>query len=121
DTWDYYQNGRLIRRERDSDGDGIIDQWWQFDPNNPKCATVSSDRNADGKPDPDSVVDLCGESYGAPPKAPPGATPSASASAAPSAPPPAMRPETLRTAGSASPSASPAPPAPSATKPDPKK
>jgi len=96
DTWDYYENGRLVKRERDSDGDGIIDQWWSFNnPANPKCAIVASDRNADGKPDPDSVVDLCGESYGAPKGAAPGAAPApgatpnapaASASAAASAP-----------------------------------
>ena len=42
DTWDYYENGRLVRRERDSDGDGIIDQWWTFNnPANPKCAIVA--------------------------------------------------------------------------------
>jgi hypothetical protein len=67
DTWDYYEGGRLVRRERDSDGDKIIDQWWQFNnPTDPKCAVVATDQNADGKPDPGSVVDLCGESYGAP-------------------------------------------------------
>jgi len=62
DTWDYYQNGVLARRERDSDGDAIIDQWWQFyDPARPKCATVAVDHNADGKPDADGQVDLCNE------------------------------------------------------------
>jgi hypothetical protein len=89
DTWDYYENGRLVKRERDSDGDGIIDQWWQFNnPAKPNCAIVASDRNADGKPDPDSVVDLCGESYGAPKTAAPGAPPPAAAPA-PGAPAPA--------------------------------
>jgi hypothetical protein len=96
DTWDYYEGGHLARRERDSDGDGIVDQWWTFNnPNNPKCAVVASDRNADGKPDPDSVVDLCGEQYSAPkPPATPApsgsaaAPPVPSASAAPPAPPP---------------------------------
>ena len=84
DTWDFYEGPRLTKRERDTDGDGIIDQWWTYNnPTNPKCAVVASDRNADGKPDPDSVVDLCGESYTAPkdPAAPPGA----SVGAAPSA------------------------------------
>lgn len=72
DTWDYYEGPRLVRRERDSDGDGIIDQWWQFNnPNDAKCAVVASDQNADGKPDPNSVVDLCAESYGAPKAAAP--------------------------------------------------
>lgn len=120
DTWDFYQNGVLVRRERDSDGDEIIDQWWQFNnPQNPKCAVVSSDRNADGKPDPDSVVDLCGESYGAAPAtapvAPPASStaPSGTAPGAPGAPgaPPAGAP-------APSPSSSSGPPA---TKPDPKK
>jgi hypothetical protein len=82
DTWDYYENGVLTKRERDSDGDGIVDQWWTFNnPTNPKCAVVASDTNADGKPDPDSVVDLCGDQYGTP-KAP---APASSASVAPAA------------------------------------
>lgn len=92
DTWDHYEGGRLVRRERDSDGDGIVDQWWNFNnPAKPRCAVVASDRNADGKPDPESVVDLCGDSYGAPKLGPaPGAPPPASAapSAAPAVPPP---------------------------------
>jgi hypothetical protein len=115
DTWDYYEGGRLVRRERDSDGDGIVDQWWTFNnPANPKCAVVAVDRNADGKPDPESVVDLCGESYGAPAKAPaPGAPPAASAapSAAPAAPPatPVAAPPVPPPSASA---VAPAPPAP---------
>lgn len=95
DTWDHYEGGRLAKRERDSDGDGIVDQWWTFNnPQNPRCAIVASDRNADGKPDPESVVDLCGESYGAPKLAPPPPSPSAAPKAAPppgavtAAPPP---------------------------------
>ncbi len=110
DTWDYYEAGRLVKRERDTDGDSIIDQWWTYNnPANPKCAIVASDRNADGKPDPDSVVDLCGEAYTAPkdPSAPAPVTsasarPAASASA-PVAPPPSA--------------VVPAPPAPSASAP----
>jgi len=72
DTWDYYSGGRIVQRERDSDGDNIIDQWWQFNsPTDPRCALVASDRNADGKPDTDSIVDLCGASYVAPGEAKP--------------------------------------------------
>ena len=111
DTWDHYEGGRLVRRERDSDGDAIVDQWWQFNnPQNPKCAVVATDRNADGKPDPESVVDLCAESYGG--KAPPSAAPTAAPTAGPAAPPAAPP------AGSAAPPAAPptaaasAPPAP---------
>ncbi len=107
DTWDYYDGGRLARRERDSDGDKIIDQWWQFNnPSKPACAVVASDRNADGKPDPDGVVDLCGESYGAPPSAPAPAAPGSSTAAAGSASAP--------TAAASAPGAPPAPSAPSA-------
>lgn len=110
DTWDYYENDRIVRRERDSDGDGVVDQWWQFnDPTNPKCAIVASDQNADGKPDPDSVVDLCNDQYK--PGGVPGATaaPSASAAAssAPSAAPAASAAPSA--AASAAPSAAPAP------------
>lgn len=90
DTWDYYQGGALVRRERDSDGDAIIDQWWTFyDPARPRCATVASDRNADGKPDADSQVDLCGTGYVSPGAAPVPGAPSAPApgAAQPAAPP----------------------------------
>jgi hypothetical protein len=84
DTWDYYEGGRLARRERDSSGDGNIDQWWNFNrPDDPKCAVVASDANADGQPDPGTEVDLCGESYKAPTAAP------ASAEASPPPPAPA--------------------------------
>lgn len=91
DTWDYYEKGRLVRRERDSDGDAIIDQWWDFNnAANPRCAVVATDQNADGKPDPNSVVDLCGASYGAPAAtASPGAPATAPAPAPAAAPVPA--------------------------------
>jgi len=90
DTWDYYEGPRLARRERDSDGDGLVDQWWSFnDPTDPHCAAVASDRNVDGKPDPDNIVDLCADARAAKanpdfPSAPP--KPSAPAPSAPSAP-----------------------------------
>lgn len=122
DTWDYYEGDRLARRERDSDADGIVDQWWTFNnPTNPKCAVVATDANADGKPDPDSVVDLCGEQYGAPkatpapdagaPAAAASATPAASAasSSAPTSAPPSATP-------SATPSAKPDAKPPAASK-----
>ncbi len=62
DTWDYFESGRLVKRERDSDGDGVIDQWWAF--NNPadaRCAAVAFDRNYDGQPDPSGILDVCAE------------------------------------------------------------
>jgi len=103
DTWDYYQGGVLSRRERDSDGDAIIDQWWQFyDPAQPKCATVATDRNADGKPDADSQVDLCGEARAA-----------AAAAGVPAPFAPAPGAPTAPSAGAPAPGAAPSSPAPS--------
>jgi len=62
DTWDYYEFGRLVKRERDSDGDGVIDQWWTFNnPTDARCAAVAFDRNYDGLPDPAGVLDVCAE------------------------------------------------------------
>lgn len=79
DTWDYYEGGRLVRRERDADGDSLVDQWWTFnDPTDARCAVVASDRNVDGKPDPENVVDLCADARA---KAPPAAAPAGSARA----------------------------------------
>lgn len=116
DTWDYYQNGVLVRRERDSDGDAIIDQWWQFyDPARPKCALVAADHNADGKPDADGQVDLCNEGtvggVGAPP---PGAPTTTAAPAAPSAGVPGGAAAPPTDSAGAPPAGAPAPsPAPS--------
>jgi hypothetical protein len=124
DTWETYNSGRLAKAERDSDADGIIDEWWDFNrPDNPDCAVVVKDHNADGKPDPDSAVDNCGESY----KAPPSPTLSAAAPPASGTAPgdfggskPPTPPATAAT--SAAPTATPAPstsapPAPSASAP----
>ena len=125
DTWDYYDAGRLTKRERDTDGDGIIDQWWTFNnPTNPKCAVVASDHNADGKPDPDSVVDLCGEAYTAPKLAAPVVSGSA-ANATPAPPGSSAAPATSAAPPSPAPAAASAPPpaaaAPAASSPAPKK
>ncbi|WP_437291644.1 hypothetical protein [Sorangium sp. So ce406] len=114
DTWDYYEGTRLVRRERDSDGDQIVDQWWQFNnPNDEKCAVVATDKNADGKPDPAGVVDLCAESYGAPkPFAPPpssAAPPAAGASAAGQPAAPGAAPASAAPASTPAASAAPAP------------
>ena len=98
DTWDFYEAGRLVRRERDTNGDGIVDQWWDFNnPNDAKCAIVSNDVNQDGKPDPQTAVDLCGPEYGSetavkpapsPPSAPSATSSSGTTPAASIAPPP---------------------------------
>ncbi len=111
DTWETYEGGRLAKAERDSDADGIVDEWWDFNrPDNPDCAVVVKDHNADGKPDPDSAVDTCGESY----KAPPSPVASAAAPAASGTAPGSFGPAVATP--SAAPSAS-APPAPSASAP----
>lgn len=63
DTWDYYEGGRLVKEERDSAGDGYVDQWWTFpDASKPMCAIVLSDVNGDGRPDAESKLDLCAQS-----------------------------------------------------------
>jgi len=113
DTWDYFEGGRLARRERDSDGDAIIDQWWQFNnPTDPKCAIVATDQNADGKPDPNSVVDLCGQPYTTPGAAPGPGAPAPGAPApgapAPGAPAPGAPAPAVAPTPSPSPSAPPA-------------
>jgi hypothetical protein len=88
DTWEFYDSGRLAKAERDSDGDGIVDEWWDFNrPDQPNCAVVTSDRNTDGQPDPDSAVDMCGEGYKPPPD-PKSATTTASGGPVVAPPPP---------------------------------
>lgn len=66
DTWDFYQNGALARSERDSNGDGVIDQWWEYA--QPGCPLIHSDVNNDGKPDPGATVDYCKETGYVPPE-----------------------------------------------------
>ncbi len=55
DTWDTYDpaTGKLIKRERDNNGDGKVDQWWTWDGNN---VTIAIDKNGDGQPDPDQSI-----------------------------------------------------------------
>ena len=43
--------GARIKRERDSTGDGKIDQWWTYEGDK---VTIAMDRNGDGMPDPES-------------------------------------------------------------------
>jgi hypothetical protein len=102
DTWETYVDGRLAKTERDSDGDGVLDEWWDHPrPDAPQCAIVVRDKNSDGRPDPDTSVDLCADGSATPP--PP--TPTASAPSAPPAP-------ASSAASSAAPAASSTPPAP---------
>jgi hypothetical protein len=83
DTWDYFDttSGKRLRRERDSTNDGKVDQWWTFDGDK---VTIAMDRNGDGKPDPTDVVTIGGDN--GPPDA--GAPPVADAAVAAAAPPP---------------------------------
>jgi hypothetical protein len=60
DTWQFFEKGRLTRAERDTNGDGIVDQWWEY-PNALQlaCPLIHSDMDGDGRPDPGATVDLC--------------------------------------------------------------
>jgi hypothetical protein len=55
DTWDTYDpnTGKLVKRERDTNGDGKVDQWWTWDGDK---ITINVDKNGDGKPDPDQTI-----------------------------------------------------------------
>jgi hypothetical protein len=60
DTWDFYEGGKIHHRMRDSDGDGKVDQWWTWpNPDKIECAVIATDRNGDGKPDVNDVIDVC--------------------------------------------------------------
>jgi hypothetical protein len=110
DTWDWFdpnaapdpKTGRPahpLRRERDTSGDGVVDQWWAWEGNN---VTIAVDNNGDGKPDPDTGVTLGPDNaLVTPPSGPPSppppnpaatpgsspATPAASSASAPAAAP----------------------------------
>ena len=90
DTWDYFDpnTGARTKRERDATGDGRIDQWWTYegDPQNPKI-TIAMDRNGDGLPDPDSTLVL-GAPAGAAAVSDGGPSAVSDAAAAPPPPPP---------------------------------
>jgi hypothetical protein len=66
DTWDFYQAGTLLRTERDSDGDGFVDQWWEYP--KPGCPLMHADVNGDGQPDPGATIDYCKETGYVPPE-----------------------------------------------------
>ena len=65
DTWEFYDGGKLARSERDSNGDSVVDQWWEY--TNPGCPLIYADVNSDGKPDPGAEVDYCKETGYVPP------------------------------------------------------
>src|SRR5690606_21742218 len=51
--------------ERDSDGDTVVDQWWEYP--KPECPMIHSDVDGDGRPDPGATVDFCKETGYVPP------------------------------------------------------
>jgi hypothetical protein len=55
DTWDTYDpsTGKLIKRERATKGDGKVDQWWTWEGDH---ITIAVDKNGDGHPDPGETV-----------------------------------------------------------------
>lgn len=57
DTWDTYDpaTGKRVKRERDNDGDGRVDQWWTWDGDK---VTIAFDKNNDGQPDPNGTITL---------------------------------------------------------------
>lgn len=59
DTWEYYEGGVRVRSERDADGDGVVDQWWDYQRSD--CPLIHSDVNGDGLADPGSTIDYCKE------------------------------------------------------------
>ncbi len=54
DTWQHFENGQLARAERDTNGDGIVDQWWEYPKRaETECPLIHSDMDGDGRPDPE--------------------------------------------------------------------
>ncbi|MEO8876300.1 MAG: hypothetical protein ABI461_11985 [Polyangiaceae bacterium] len=68
DTWDFFDvaTGKRTRRERDTTNDGRVDQWWTYDGDK---VTIAFDRNNDGKPDPSDTIVLGADSTAAAPTA----------------------------------------------------
>jgi hypothetical protein len=93
DTWDWFdpagpvdaKTGRPthpIRRERDTTGDGRIDQWWTWQGDQ---LTIAMDKSGDGKPEPENTMvfgDGGAPALPASPAAADGGTPAPTAQAA---------------------------------------
>lgn len=64
DTWHFFKNGERARTERDANGDGKVDEWWDYpNPKKPDCPMMYQDQNNDGQPDKKAGVDLCAAGY----------------------------------------------------------
>ncbi len=55
DTTDTFDpaTGKRTKRERDTNGDGKVDQWWTWDGDK---VQIDQDKNFDGQPDPDATL-----------------------------------------------------------------
>lgn len=67
DTWEVYEQGRLVRTERDENGDGYLDQWWEYPV--AECPMIHSDTDGDGRPEPAATIDYCKATGYVPPAA----------------------------------------------------
>jgi hypothetical protein len=104
DTWDFFdtsvppdpKTGRPAhpaRRERDTTGDGHVNQWWTW---NGSKITIAVDTTGDGKPDPESQIVIGGSGSDAPPPADTAASAAPATSSAPAssaAPAPSAAPD----------------------------
>jgi hypothetical protein len=64
DTWQFYASDKVVRAERDSNGDDVIDQWWEYSSGRSvDCPLIHSDVDGDGRPDPGATVDVCGDRH----------------------------------------------------------
>ncbi len=95
DTWEWFDPGTPLdsktgrpahpsRRERDTTGHGMVDQWWTWEGSK---VSIATDHDGDGKPDPSSLIVLGGGdddagAPGAPGRAPAGDAGSAEGGAA---------------------------------------
>jgi hypothetical protein len=120
DTWDYFDKatGKRTKRERDTTNDGRVDQWWTWDGDK---ITIAIDRNGDGQPDPGATLimdEKTGEAREAKEVKDTKPAPSASASTGPAdGPPPPTSPTATASTG---PAAGPPPPtSPTASAPTP--
>jgi hypothetical protein len=105
DTWDYFDpsSGKRIRRERDTTNDGRVDQWWTWAGDK---LTIQVDKNGDGQPDPAETLVIGGDAGGPTPLGPATPSPAGDAGNAPrvQAPPPTLAtPPALATPGEPSP------------------
>ena len=68
DTWSYWDDERLVRREHDDDEDGRIDHWWYFSegatPEEQVLERLEIDTDNDGRADQRTLYDTDGHDLG---------------------------------------------------------